>query len=140
MGLQITVPYLGFYLVDWGTKANSEEYRIGLFSNDITPTPATIIDDITPCDFGGYSGLQYLNEWDTGNIITSGETVHILHPAKSWISDGTYANDVYGYYVTDSSGANLIWAERNAGAPINIGSIAAESYNVIPRMEFKNQS
>jgi len=139
MALKVVEAGLLQFLLDWATKANSEEYKIGLFQNNWTPAVGDDLTDVVPCDFGGYAGLLLLDSWDTGGISFSDPRATVTHPAKTWTADGTTTNDVYGYYVVDNAGTNLLWAERNAVAPVTVGLVAGQTYSVIPKFTDRSE-
>lgn len=107
-------------------------YKIGLFKNNFTPTDTSVIGDITPADFSGYSAVGLANltawtsaSWSSPRAITQNADVVWTH------NGGGTPNDIYGYYVVDSLGA-LAWAERNASAPVTM-SAAGQTYTVTPK-------
>jgi len=124
------------FLLQWATKANVEEYEIGLYKNDWTPIVGNTISDVLPADFGGYSGLQSLDSWDTGGITFSSPRAIVTHPYKTWTADGSTTNTIYGYYVVTSGGV-LLWAQRRSTGGISIGVVPGQTYSVIPRYTFR---
>src|SRR5262245_31088690 len=82
---------------------------IGLYQNNHTPAATDTAADYTPCNFNGYA-RQATTQWGVPflNAGGKGETDDIVH---TWTAlDGSVANQVFGYYVTDAPG-NLIFAE-----------------------------
>lgn len=110
---------------------NSDGYEIGLFQNDWTPDDEDTISDVDPADFGGYSGLQPLDDWDDGGVVWDPPRAVGEHPDVVWTADGTSSNTIYGYYVVDGSG-NLAWAERRSGGGVTVGT-NGQTYTVSPR-------
>ena len=140
MALKVVENGLTQFLLDWATKANTEEYEIGLFKNDWTPVVGDTISAVTPCDFGGYTGTIVLDSWDTGGLSFVDPRAVVLHPFVTWTADGTTTNNVYGYYVQTTGGV-LLWAERRVDSPVPavVGVVAGQTYSVIPKMTMRSE-
>lgn len=86
---------------------------VHLFKNDLVPAPNTVLADFTEADFDGYAasaaivwGDPYQNELNQSTI---------LGDAKTFTATGaTTPNDIYGYYITDAGGTELLLSERFA--------------------------
>lgn len=89
---------------------------VHLYTNDLTPNPLNVLLDFTEADFGGYADVPLV--WD--NAFIDGEN-NIVLPADNvpFISTGTPANNIYGYFVKGAAG-QLLGAARFANAPIGI--------------------
>lgn len=124
------------FLLNWATKANAEQYRIGLFQSNTTLTVNTVATDLTPASFGGYTGVKILTSWTTGGIVFNTPRAVVKHPAQIWTASGASQNTVYGYYVVTEGGL-LLWAERRAAGGIVVGTVEGQSYTVIPRYTFR---
>lgn len=140
MSLKVVENGLLAFILNWATKANVDAYEVGLYKNDWTPVVGDTIAAVTPADFGGYSGRIVLNAWDTGGIVFTTPRAIVLHPFVTWTADGTSTNDIYGYYVTTGGGV-LLWAERRVDAPIPavMGTVAGQTYSVIPKMTDRSE-
>jgi hypothetical protein len=91
---------------------NLNKYRLKLFTNDYTPTESDTTSDYTEASVTGYSDLTLtIGAW---NIATIGATSWATYAEQTFNLSG--AVTVYGYHVTDLSGATLIWAERATSA------------------------
>jgi hypothetical protein len=103
----------------------------GLFQNAWTPTRNSVIGDVVPCDFSGYSGLINVTGW--GAPIAVGEAEVCSFPPIFWTRGvGTKSNWVVGYYVVDGPG-NLLWGESNPNGSYgmtNVGNV----YQVTPQI------
>lgn len=85
--------------------------RIGLYQGSLDIGPTTALLNVQPCTFSGYDGLHSLPGWSAaallGNVAVSYSTPRL------WQHDGgPVANWVGGYYVVDSSGSVLVWAQE----------------------------
>jgi len=84
-----------------------------LFQNNLVPTPATVIGDLTPCNFDGYAPLA--KDAASPSVATDPATgdkiVRIPDPAGgwTWLTTGVtnLPQTVYGYALTDGTGADL---------------------------------
>lgn len=111
-------------------------YKWGLFKNNWTPSENDTISAVTPADFSGYSGLQTFSSWNaaTWNSPRAEATAADV----VWTHNGgATANDIYGYYVVNGSGA-LAWAERNAAAPVTISG-SGQTYTVKPKFTRRSE-
>lgn len=102
-----------------------------LYQNNHTPAAGDTFDDYTVCTFQGYFSQQ-LGNWGVPflNAQGKGETDEVVHTFTA--TDGSIANYVFGYLVTDSND-NLIFAELNPAGPFLIDA-AGKSFSVQPRM------
>lgn len=94
--------------------------RIRLNKNDKTPADADVLGDYTEADFSGYAvgvlGNMGFPSTAGGKAITVGDPVSFVH------NGGATPNDIYGYYITDTAGTLLYWAERFTTPPINMSA------------------
>lgn len=103
-------------LIDTG--APFDGCKIGLYKNNLTPTPQTILSELTPCDFDGYS-LSSAVVW--GTPFNSGaDACSVPGSMKEFVATGdTTANVVYGAYIVDGAGTTLLATER-FDAPVSV--------------------
>ena len=95
---------------------NADNPVLHLYSNDVTPSDSTVIDDLTEVvDSTGYSAITLLSEnWTTtqaGGVTTAVYSEQTF----AFTTDAT----AYGYYITNESD-ELLWLERFSGAPFDI--------------------
>lgn len=89
--------------------------KVGLFKNNINPTPNTVLADLEPCDFDGYS-LGSAVTWGTAYYPT-GDAAAIPAGMQQFIATGnTTPNNVYGVYIVNGAGDTLLVSERLAEA------------------------
>lgn len=125
---------LGIIKAGWG------DLRLRLFKNNVTPTRATVIGDLVEADFPGYTPptLDAI-DWSSPSL-TGDFHAQIQNVLKTFTYTGSGgSNDIYGYYVTAASSADLKWVERNDSAPVTL-STDGESYSVLPRFTYTNES
>ena len=94
-----------------------------LFTNNVTPNRADLLSTYTEAAWTGYAS-QTLSGWAVASLDG---TFHALSTASPVIFNNGSAGTVsaYGYFVTDSGGTNLLYAERFAAPPVSI--LAAQS-------------
>lgn len=105
-----------------------------LYSNDVTPSGASVAGDFTEVAGGGYVGkaLAFAN-WD----ITAGNpTVALYDSVQTWVFTGptNAPGTIYGYYVTRNSDGALQWAQRFAVGIAPFTPIAGSSIRITPRL------
>jgi hypothetical protein len=103
---------------------------IGLFQNNWTPRHDSVISEVTPATFSGYSGLQPITGWSASAIYL--ESALAGAAGLVWTHNGGGVNNwIFGYYVVDGSG-NLRWAELNPAGPVAMVT-AGQLYAVTPQ-------
>jgi hypothetical protein len=106
---------LGYLVGLWNTTT----LTIQLFKNNYTPVDTSVLGDFTAADFNGYSPLS-VTGW--GTPATVGLRARSAAASQTWTKGvGGTGNDVYGYFITDSS-SSLVWAERDPNAPIDMNT------------------
>jgi len=110
-------------------KTAQSTMTLRLFTNNITLTESTLAGALTELSGNGYSAQALTPaSW----TITEGDPTIAQHAQLTFTATGAWGN-VYGYYITNASGA-LIWAESFQGGAIPISS-NGETLKVTPRIE-----
>jgi len=105
---------------------------LNLFANNITPSESNVLGDFVEAGFNGYASANL----DYSPSITGpvSNVYTITPPAIVFTSTGGGSNtNVYGYYVTDHTNTNLLWAERDPSAPLDM-SINGATYTVTAKL------
>jgi len=103
---------------DGSSPSPSGDRKLRLFVNNIVPTSTTVIGDITECSSSGYISKNLVgSSW---NVATVGGTTSASYSEQTF--DIEEQVSVYGYYVTDNSGTEVLWVERFAEAPYSLPS------------------
>jgi hypothetical protein len=90
--------------------------KLKLFSNNLVPTKTTVLGDLTEVTTAGYSDITLTgSNWTISNI--DGDNV-AQYPIQTF--NITSSVNVYGYYITNYTGTDLIWVERFATAPFEL--------------------
>lgn len=84
--------------------------KVHLFKTAVVPTPNSIVSDFVEADFTDYEEISIT--WDTPYINGSNQTVITGDTAVFSAGVSPSSQTIYGIFVTDSSGDNLIYAER----------------------------
>jgi hypothetical protein len=113
----------------------TSNYIMHLFQNNVTPAQTDTLKAYTEADFGGYVAGQTMHTWGAATIVSS----HAVSSAAqlTWTRDTSAKtnpavnNNIYGYYVTESTNALLVFAERDPSAPIAMNT-NAQTYKVTP--------
>ncbi len=98
----------------------SSDVTLGLYSNNHTPTASDTLADYTDATFPDYAPATPAFATPT---LVSGKGKMVESPAIDFVRGvGAGTEDIYGYYVYDSSASILLWAEL-AAAPITIANV-----------------
>jgi len=107
-------------------STSSGDRRLKLFINNVVPTQNTVLEDLTECTATGYiSKVLSGSSWNVETVdgITSASYDEQVFDIEEEIL-------IYGYYVTNNTGTQLLWLERFVGAPYSLptggGSIGIE--------------
>ncbi|MFN4259769.1 MAG: hypothetical protein ACK4RK_10760 [Gemmataceae bacterium] len=102
-------------------RGNWGDLTLRLYQNDHTPSDDDTVADYAEADFSGYDAIPLLEaNWsvattEAGKAMTSYEEQTFEHDG------GAVSNSIYGYYVVNAAD-ELLWAERAAGAPLNMAA------------------
>jgi len=98
--------------------APGDDVKLKLFKNDYTPVEGSVVGDFTEADTAGYAAISLAKaDW---TVATNTGTTTAEQPQKTFTLTG--AGTHYGYYITDTAGTGLLWAERFSDAPHTIPS------------------
>jgi hypothetical protein len=116
---------------------NSQPDVLHLYQNDLTPGDSDEVGDYTECDFDGYLSIN-LGAWSVPTTVSG--KAYIAEATKVFVCTGnTTPNDVYGYYVTNYAGTELLWAQRFTSPPIPITE-ADDAISVTPTFTLSTAS
>lgn len=95
-------------------------FQIRLYTNNVTPDHDTVLGDLTEAAYTGYSPQP----WDPSPVSEVGGKAQ-FEPAN--VTFGAVPDDpadVYGFFVTDYTGSNLLMAGRLDVAPYDLHAAA----------------
>lgn len=96
--------------------SSPEDLVLRLYSNNVTPSEADVAGTYTEVTGGGYASVTLVPaNWG----ITPGDPTQALHPEIIFTFTGSIGN-VYGYFLTQVTSGDLMWAERFTNGPFNI--------------------
>lgn len=108
--------------------------KLRLFKNNVTPDNTKVIGDFTEATFSGYAAIS-LTGWSAAAV-----TAHVAQSDPTagtfTITSGTQA--IYGWYVTDSGGTVLYWAQRDPSAPVTLDASGLNQYIVTASLQAKD--
>lgn len=116
-------------LVECLLRMADNSYHFHLYINNLTPTLATVLGDLTEANSGhGYSVLTVAR----ADFTTTGVTAHlgtIIAAPISWTFSAGGTDVVYGVYVTDTTNAKLIMV---AELDTSVNTSAGATVSVVP--------
>ena len=120
--------------VDVLTDLLTSALTLKLYSNDVTPSGASLAGDFTEVAGGGYANkpLTFAN-W---GITPGNPTVALYNATQSFVFTGptNAPGTIYGYYVTRNSDGLLIFAQRFAAGIAPFSPIAGSNIRITPRI------
>lgn len=105
-------------------------WRMQLYQNNYTPVQGSTLADFVEADFSGYTGPQAIIGWSTPTIV-SGHAKSLANMIQWTFGGGVTTNNIYGYYVISNTSGQLVFAERDPGAP-KLMQPGSPPYQVIP--------
>lgn len=95
-----------------------------LYKNNVTPVKGSVLADFDEVDTFGYTSITVVAaDWTTSGVAGDQGTL-LAAPIAFTAAGGAWT--VYGYYVTDLAGAEVLWAARFDSAPITVASGASQ--------------
>ena len=92
--------------------------KLHLYTNDYTPIEGSVIGGFTECTADGYEAIALTGSSFT--VESSAGTTTATYAQQTFTLTGESTD--YGYYITDNSSAQVLWAERFSDAPHSIPS------------------
>jgi hypothetical protein len=123
-------------LIDFLADAETASLQVRLFTNNVTPTPASILADFTSANFGSYSDQGLPTH---GAPTWDGTKWLVTFDALNWLTSGTsnLPQTLYGYVVYASVGNAVWWAEKFTGSPPTL-TVAAQSFTLTLALTCQN--
>lgn len=116
-----------FLAIGLGKKAFGA-LTLRLYSNNYTPTEATVAGDFVEVAGGGYAAKALVGaNW----VIAEGAPTEASYPQQEFLFNGD-APDAYGYYVQRADGV-VVYAERFPDGPYVIAA-DGDSIKVTPKV------
>lgn len=97
-------------------KTAPETLILRLFKNNITPSDTDTTATYTEATFPGYASISLTPaSW---NAAAAGSIAYSAQ--QTFTCSGVATDDIYGYYLTQTTSTVLIWSERDASAPFAV--------------------
>ena len=99
-------------------KTAATDVKLRLYTNNYTPVEGSVVANFTEANAAGYAAIALTGaSW----TIASDAGVTTAEYAEQTFTF-TAASTDYGYYVTNSAGTQVLWAEKFSDAPHTIPS------------------
>lgn len=101
-------------------KTAGQNVRLKLFKSNTTPGETDTEATFTEADFTGYSDILLTGaSW----TVTPGAPSSAAYAQQTFTSSADQSSqNVYGYYLTQTTSGKLIWAERFSDGPYAIAN------------------
>jgi len=116
---------------DVRAAANATKYKMHLYSNNFSPTTASVLANFTECTFAGYAAADCSN-WTAPTVTSHVATIQADANTFTRSTTGSSQN-VYGYYITDQAGTTLYYAELDPSGP-RVVTNAGDSVTITPKI------
>lgn len=101
-------------------KTAPQTLVLKLFKSNTTPAETHTEADYTEADFTGYSSISLTGASWTISGTSPSQAAYAEQTFTS--SAGSQNQNVYGYYIVQSTSGKLVWAERFSNGPYNIAN------------------
>ena len=97
-------------------KTAAQNLVAKLYINNITPADTDTAGTYTEAGFPGYSAITL-----TGASWNAASSESISYGSQqTWTCSGASTDDVYGYFIIQTTSGILMWSERDASAPFAV--------------------
>jgi len=112
-------------------KTAATDVKLRLYTNNRTPAEDDDISSYTESTGTGYVAITLTgSSW---TVATATGTTTAEYAQQTFTYTGAEAN-IYGYHVTNNSGAEVLWAELFSDGPYSIPS-GGGSVKITPKIE-----
>lgn len=115
--LQMLKFVVNYVATDGGIPPAGGDRLLRLYTNNLTPSKATVIGDITEATEAGYSAITLVGtSWTIATSLGVNSATYALQTFTF-----TEAVTAYGYYITTQDD-ELLWVERFSDGPYILSS------------------
>jgi hypothetical protein len=108
-------------------KTAAENLVLKLYKNNITPSDTDVAGTYTEATFPGYSAITL-----TGATWSAPAAGSIAYSAEqTFTCSGVSTDDIYGYYVIQTTSGTLLYSERDGSAPFAV-RISGDAIKITP--------
>lgn len=105
-------------LADWLDELLANDLVYHLYTNDVTPSRATVLTDLTEAAWGGYATVTRTSaDWPLRGVL--GHVAFGQGLPCEFLNSTAGTITAYGYYVTDSGATILKAVARFDSAPVS---------------------
>lgn len=99
--------------------ADSHSWRLILWVNDVVPDAATVVADLVPASFGGYSFVTLnASTWTAPEVDDGCATSYYGTEAIQWLVSDAMGQTVYGFALIDTTANVIRFVQRFDSADI----------------------
>lgn len=113
--------------------------EVGLYASAHTPAAADVLSDYTAIEatFPNYARIVPVN-WTAAIPDGAGRATTMADFCLFVRGAGGSPEDIFGYFVVDTTGPELLWAEEDPNAPVAV-NINGATYAVRPRLTLRSE-
>lgn len=108
-------------------KTAAENLVLKLYKNNITPSDTDVAGTYTEATFPGYSAITLTGA--TWNAPAAGSISYSAE--QTFTCSGASTDDIYGYYVIQTTSGTLLYSERDGSAPFAV-RISGDAIKITP--------
>lgn len=118
--MAISVPDVGENLVleMIVNKTAAQNLVLKLYSSNTTPAESDTAVTYTEATFTGYSAITL-----TGASWGAASGGSIAYAQQTFTCSGASSEDIYGYFVIQTTSSTLLYSERGTGVPFSITTV-----------------
>jgi hypothetical protein len=116
--MSLNVPDVGenVALENFVNKTAPQDQSLRLFKNNLTPSDTDVAATNTVATFPGYANIALTGaNW---NAAASGSIAY--NAQQTFTCSGVAIDDIYGYWLQQTTSTILMWNERDGAAPFAV--------------------
>lgn len=110
--------------------------KVHLFTNNVNPSNATVLADFTEATFAGYVAQSLT----TPNPAVDAAHISTVTAVSVSFTITAGAQNIYGWYVTNSANTRLMWSQRDAAAPVAMDAAGINVFTLTLSYSDKDQA
>lgn len=107
-------------------KTAAQNLVIKLYKSNTTPSESDTAATYTEATFTGYSAITL-----TGASWGAASAGSIAYAQQTFTCSGAATDDIYGYYVIQTTSGTLVYSERDGSAPFAV-RISGDNIKITP--------
>lgn len=114
----------------FGVTSASEDYVIGLFTNNVTVSDATLAANLTTGNWTGYSNVSLPRSAFNNATVVSNVAILGTNTVPQFTNGSNATVNVYGFSMTGANSALLVLAQNFPTVPVPI--LAGQTLTLFP--------